>query len=271
VPADVDTSPHAENGSYDQLEPLLGVRFVDRSLLRSALTHPSYANEHPEDPIEHNERLEFLGDSVLGMIVARTLYQRFPEMPEGRLTEWRAHLVCGPTLSKVARTIDLGDWLRLGRGEEQTGGRDREGNLERVYEAVVGALYLDQGLDVTRAFVLRTLESEFDSLEDGVDALNPKGALQELTQRLSQRRVEAGEAINGRPEYVLLSESGPDHAREFEVEVLIDGESLGRGHGASKQQAEKEAAAEALAELRTRLESDDEGRGQQVAEREGGA
>jgi ribonuclease-3 len=275
MPADVGDPTVADEGSYDELELLLGVRFKDASLLRTALTHPSYANEHPEDPTGDNERLEFLGDSVLGMIVARTLYQRFPVVSEGRLTEWRSQLVCGPTLSRVARTISLGEWLRLGRGEEQTGGRRREGNLERVYEAVVGALYLDQGLDETRPFVLQTLESEFDALEDGPDALNPKGALQELVQQLAQESAEATDnpmsGYGGRPDYVLLSESGPDHTRVYEVEVLIDGESLGQGGGASKQQAEKEAAAQALAVLRLRLEQSDSGRGQQVTEREGGA
>ncbi|MBT5774325.1 MAG: ribonuclease III [Dehalococcoidia bacterium] len=281
VPAEVDESTVSDQRSIEELASHLGVRFQDLGLLRAGLTHPSYANEHPEDPTGDYERLEFLGDSVLGMIVARTLYQWFPGAPEGRLTEWRSHLVCGPTLSRVARSLSLGEWLRLGRGEEQTGGRGREGNLERVYEAVVGALYLDQGLDETRSFVLRTLESEFDALEAGPDALNPKGALQELVQRLAQELADsstdrtASEPMSGRPEYALLSESGPDHAREFEVEVLINGESLGQGGGASKQQAEKEAAAEALAVLRTRLKQIDRGRAEssgdwQVAEREGG-
>ncbi len=282
VPAEVDDSTVAGKRSIEELASYLGVRFQDLGLLRAGLTHPSYANEHPEDPTGDYERLEFLGDSVLGMIVARTLYQWFPGAPEGRLTEWRSHLVCGPTLSRVAQSLSLGEWLRLGRGEEQTGGRGREGNLERVYEAVVGALYLDQGLDETRSFVLRTLESEFDALEDGPDALNPKGALQELVQRLAQELADsstdrtASEPMSGRPEYALLSESGPDHAREFEVEVLINGESLGQGGGASKQQAEKEAAAQALAVLRTRLKQIDSDRAEssgesQVAEREGGA
>jgi ribonuclease-3 len=278
--AEVDDSTVADERSIEELESYLGVRFQDLGLLRAGLTHPSYANEHPEDPTGDYERLEFLGDSVLGMIVARSLYQWFPGAPEGRLTEWRSHLVCGPTLSRVARSLSLGEWLRLGHGEEQTGGRVREGNLERVYEAVVGAIYLDQGLEETRSFVLRTLESEFDALEDGPDALNPKGALQELVQRLAPELAEAadssidrmaGEPMSGRPEYVLLSEGGPDHSREFEVEVLINGESLGQGGGASKQQAEKEAAAQALTVLRTHLKQIDSDRGQQVAEREGGA
>lgn len=233
-----------------ELESRLHVSFSDSSLLRTALTHPSYANEHPEDATEDNERLEFLGDAVLGMIVARTLYQRFPEVSEGRLTEWRAYLVCGPTLSRVARSMDLGRWLRLGRGEDQTGGRDREGNLERAYEAAVGAIYLDRGLDASRTFVRETLAEDLERLETSPEALNSKGALQELVQQLESPEHDPG----SRPEYVLLAETGPDHQRHYEVAVEVEGEVLGRGAGASKQQAEKEAAAQALAVLRVRLD-----------------
>jgi ribonuclease-3 len=239
---------------FADLERRIGRSFADPTLLLTALTHPSFANEHPEDPTEHNERLEFLGDAVLGMIVARTLYQRFPEVTEGRLTEWRAYLVCGPTLARVAAGLGLGGWLRLGRGEDQTGGRDREGNLERAYEAVVGAIYLDGGLDAARSFVRATLAAELATLETSPDALNPKGALQELVQQLGA----PGEEATARPEYVLIAETGPDHQRHYEVAVEIDGEVLGRGAGASKQQAEKEAAAEALTRLRARLDDTDE-------------
>lgn len=233
------------------LEQHIGVDFEDRSLLQTALTHPSFANEHPDDAVGDNERLEFLGDAVLGMIVARTLYQRFPELQEGRLTEWRSHLVCGPTLAKIAGGIGLGGWLRLGRGEELTGGREREGNLERAYEAVVGAIYLDAGLPASRTFVRDTLADELETLETSPDALNPKGALQELVQPL-------GSVKDDRPDYVLLDESGPDHQRHYEVAVEIDGEVLGTGAGASKQQAEKEGAAQALAALRARLDQNGE-------------
>ena len=233
------------------LEQHIGVDFEDRSLLQTALTHPSFANEHPDDAVGDNERLEFLGDAVLGMIVARTLYQRFPELQEGRLTEWRSHLVCGPTLAKIAGGIGLGGWLRLGRGEELTGGREREGNLERAYEAVVGAIYLEAGLPASRTFVRDTLADELETLETSPDALNPKGALQELVQPL-------GSVKDDRPDYVLLDESGPDHQRHYEVAVEIDGEVLGTGAGASKQQAEKEGAAQALAALRARLDQNGE-------------
>jgi ribonuclease-3 len=254
VPAETDAAPEAAaHGDLADLEARIDIAFNDAALLRTALTHPSFANEHPEDPTDHNERLEFLGDAVLGMIVARALYQRFPDVPEGKLTEWRAFLVCGPTLARVATALDLGRWLRLGRGEDQTGGRTREGNLERAYEAFVGAVYLDQGLPAARAFVRSSLAEEFATLEQSPDDLNPKGALQELVQRLHPEDEGAS-----RPEYVLVSETGPDHQRHYEVAVHVDGEALGQGAGGSKQQAEKEAAAEALSALRARLEDADE-------------
>jgi ribonuclease III len=235
--------PDESRATLAALEERLGLRFNDIELLRAALTHPSYANEHPEDPSPTNERLEFLGDAVLGAIVADTLYRRFEEVQEGRLTEWRAHLVCGPTLSRIAtEQLSLGRWLRLGRGEEQTGGREREGNLERAYEAVVGAIYLDQGLAGAERFVERTLGEEIDELSRDPDVLNPKGALQQLSQEFL-----------GRPEYVVTREYGPEHDRLFTVEARLGGETLGRGSGTSKQEAEKQAAREALPRLRVKL------------------
>jgi ribonuclease-3 len=229
--------------NHEQLaQSLLGLRFNDPGLLRVALTHPSYANEHPDQGHETNERLEFLGDAVLGLIVARKLYADYPEVEEGRLTEWRAQLVCGPTLSRVSTRLGLGDVLLLGRGEEATGGRSREGNLERVFEALVGAIMLDQGLDAARTFALRALAEEIEELDADPGILNPKGALQQLVQ-----------GMFGRPQYVTTAEEGPEHARSFTIEARIDGETVGTGRGSSKQQAEKEAAREALAVIRERL------------------
>ncbi len=225
------------------LESALQVAFRDRTLLLTALTHPSFANEHPQDSTPTNERLEFLGDAVLGTIVAEALYARFPDLQEGRLTEWRAALVCGPTLSRVATdVIALGPWLRLGRGEEHTGGREREGNLERAYVAIVGAVYLDQGLEAARAFVERTLGAEFDALARDPGILNPKGTLQQITQ----------DSL-GRPEYVIVDQEGPEHDRRYTVDVLLGGESLGRGRAGTKQEAEKEAARQALPKVRALL------------------
>lgn len=225
----------------EQLQRALGVRFADAALLRAAVTHPSYANEHPAEQLATNERLEFLGDAVLGMVVAEALYGRYPEVEEGRLTEWRSQLVCGPTLSRVSAGLRLGDALLLGRGEESTGGRVREGNLERAYEALVGAVMLDQGLERARTFVLTTLAGELAAIDRDPAVLNPKGALQQLAQ---------GEF--GRPQYVTVAESGPDHDREFTIEVHIDGETVGRGTARSKQQAEKDAARQAIDTLRRR-------------------
>ena len=241
VTAEPASTSHASD-SLTSLEARLGVSFHDRGLLLAALTHPSYANEHPSDPAPTNERLEFLGDAVLSLVVAETLYQRFPDVQEGRLTEWRSHVVQGPTLARVAGAqVDLGPALRLGRGEEQTGGRERDGNLERAYEAIIGALYLDQGLEAARGFIARTLGEEFDRLADEAAVLNAKGALQELAQD-----------GRGRPEYVVVSQDGPDHSRRFEVEVRIGGEALGRGAGNSRQEAEKQAALQALQLLHSR-------------------
>ena len=220
------------------LQERIGILFRDQALLLTALTHSSYANEHPEEESGTNERLEFLGDAVLGLLVAEALYEQFPDQEEGRLTEWRAQLVMGPTLARVAETLDLGAELRLGRGEEATGGRLRERNLERVYEALVGALMLDRGLEVARDFVQRTLQEELDGLDGDQEVVNSKGALQQLTQ---------GESA--RPEYLTVAEHGPEHAREFSVEVHIDGRVVGRGRGGSKQLAEKSAAREALETL----------------------
>jgi len=226
------------------LQKRLDVTFVRPELLLAAVTHPSYSNEHPEDPTPTNERLEFLGDAVLGVIVAEALYSRFPHVQEGRLTEWRSALVCGPTLSRVATdVIALGPWLRLGRGEEQTGGRDREGNMERAYEAIVGAVYLDRGLEAAREFVERTLGAEFAALERDPGVLNPKGTLQQLAQ----------DAM-GRPDYVVIEQEGPEHDRRFTVDVILDGQPLGRGRAGTKQEAEKEAARQALPRVRALME-----------------
>lgn len=228
---------------HEQLaQAQLGIEFEDPALLRVALTHPSYANEHPDEAHDTNERLEFLGDAVLGLIVAEKLYADYPEIEEGRLTEWRAQLVCGPTLARVSTRLGLGDLLLLGRGEEATGGRTREGNLERVFEALIGAIMLDRGLPAARAFALRALAEEIDELDADPGILNPKGALQQLVQ-----------GILGRPQYVTTAEEGPEHARRFTIEARIEGEVVGTGTGSSKQQAEKEAARKALAVIRERL------------------
>ena len=229
-----------------ELQRQIAVQFADEGLLRTALTHSSYANEHPDDAPETNERLEFLGDAALGLVVAESLYSSYPQEAEGQLTEWRAQLVMGPTLARISEGLGLGSALLLGRGEEATGGRERDGNLERAYEALLGALLLDQGLEAVRAFVERTLAAEFDAIAAGEAVLNPKGELQQLTQGESER-----------PEYVVVEQQGPEHRRTFTVEVRLGDEAVGSGSGASKQLAEKQAARTALATLRARARHDD--------------
>ncbi|MDP6605315.1 MAG: ribonuclease III [Dehalococcoidia bacterium] len=221
------------------LQERIGVCFRDESLLLLALTHPSYANEHPDEAGGNNERLEFLGDAALGFIVAEALYESFPDEEEGRLTEWRSQLVMGTTLAGVATALDLGAALRLGRGEEGTGGRERSRNLERVYEALIGAILIDRGVDGAREFILETMSGEFARLHADPAVVNPKGALQQLAQ-----------GDRGRPEYVTVEETGPEHARRFTVEVRVGSETLGSGVGPSKQTAEKAAARQALQALR---------------------
>ena len=231
--------------SLRDAQQALGVAFADESLLRLALTHSSYANEHACAG-GTNERLEFLGDAVLGLVIAEWLYERFPGVEEGDLTLWRAHLVQGPTLARAAARLGLGRWLLLGRGEEATGGRERGGNLAHAYEAVVGAIKLDRGPgggpEGARRFIERTLAGELAALQTDPAELNPKGTLQQLC-----------EGRYGRPQYVTIEERGPDHRREFAIEVRVGDEVLGRGAGGSKQEAGKAAARAAVRRLRDRL------------------
>lgn len=229
----------------DDLARRLGHSFVDPSLLSTALRHRSWCVEHPGH--ESNERLEFLGDAVLGMVVAAELYLRHPDLPEGRLTEARKSVVSSSALAPVARDLGLGDELELGRGEDQTGGRQKPSLLENALEAVVGAVYLDGGLAAAHAFVLRHL---VDAIERSAD--NPGDDHKSRLQELAARRTLPP------PRYEVRAE-GPDHAKQFFATVSIDGSVRGQGSGRSKKQAEQEAASVALAELG--LPADDNGSG----------
>ena len=222
--------------ALNTLQAALGITFRDAMLLRRALVHSSYVNENPGCEYGDNERLEFLGDAVGDLIAAEYLYERFPTWPEGELTALRASLVRSETLALFAAQVGLGQHLWLGRGEEKGGGRVRAGLLGDAFEALLAALYLDQGLEVTRRFLRPLLESETNALVAGDQGLNAKGRLQEWAQG----------TLQATPGYHTVEESGPDHAKFFTVEVWVHGQVLARGEGRSKQAAEEAAAKAAL-------------------------
>ena len=221
------------------LEERLGYSFRNRVLLETALTHSSYANENRASGIVCNERLEFLGDSVLGVTVADFLYRHFPDMPEGRMTRLRAELVCEQSLHRVALELHLGDYLRLGKGEEHNGGRGRASILSDAVEAVIAAMYLDAGMETAAGFIHRCLLDDVRAIETPTFT-DYKTSLQELVQRHS------GQVLS----YELVGEEGPDHAKTFRVQVCLNGDPIGRGTGRTKKEAEQAAAANALEALR---------------------
>jgi ribonuclease-3 len=224
-----------ERESPQELAQRLSLDFNDYLLLSRALTHRSYLNEHPE-ALEDNERLEFLGDAVLDFLVGAWLYNRFPEMAEGALTRLRSALVRTEQLADFARQLKLGDAMRLGRGEDESGGRERPALLCATYESLVGAYYLDKGILAVSEFVEPMLESVAEQLLNTGKTHDPKSRLQEWTQSKGE----------GAPIYRTVSAIGPDHAKVFEVEVLIHERVYGRGMGHSKQAAAKSAARQAL-------------------------
>jgi len=217
----------------------MGYPFKEESLLRLALTHPSVAHES-SGPIQHNQRLEFLGDAVLSLVLTRELYDRFPTLGEGPLTKARAQLVNRRTLAEEARRLALGTHLVLSHGEETTGGRERPSALADAYEALLGAIFLDGGFEAARTFILRRFLDGFGELTELPSLENPKGDLQEILQ------ADSAEA----PQYELTAVSGPDHDRVFECAVSHGDVELGRGSGKSKKAAESAAALAALEVLR---------------------
>lgn len=221
-----------------ELQVRLGHSFRDESLLRLALTHPSVAHE-ANTPMPHNQRLEFLGDSVLGLVLSRDLYEKFPDADEGLLTKSRAKLVNAAALAEHGRALGLGAHLILSRGEENTGGRDRASALADAFEALLGAVFMDGGIDAARKFVLREFAADFEELVLPTGIENPKGDLQELLQAKSPVA----------PVYELISAEGPDHERIFICAVRHDGVELARGSGKSKKAAESDAALAALRKL----------------------
>jgi ribonuclease-3 len=225
---------------WNDCQKKLGISFRQQSLLEQAFVHSSYSNENPDFAWPNNERLEFLGDAVLNFIVTEKLYEEFPQLPEGELTELRASLVCRDTLAELACSLKLGEWLMLGRGEEANGGRAKTSNLANAMEALVGALYLDQGLAKARKFILRQLKPELEKIKEGKTTPNYKSLVQELVQ--GQKRPT--------PVYRLVEAIGPNHSKQFTAEIIVEGEALGRGTGRSKKIAESLAAKSAWEKLR---------------------
>ena len=223
-------------------ESRLGVVFRNHALLEQALVHGSHINETRASETEGNERMEFLGDAVLGMIIAEELYSSMPTDVEGKLTATRSALVRRETLADTARGLGLGMCLRLGRGEEASGGRDKPKNLADVFEAIIGAVYLDQGYGVARALVLRLLGPRIEAARSHGTAPNCKALLQEYLQAHDEPL----------PRYRTVEAAGPDHDREFTVEVTVRGHPLATGTGRSKKTAEATAACTALTQLRAK-------------------
>jgi ribonuclease-3 len=226
-----------------QAETICNLTFSDKALLQRALTHRSYINENPDHPLEDNERLEFLGDAVLDFITAEYLYHHFPEMAEGRLTNLRSALVRTERLAQFASQLELGSCLLLGRGEEESGGRERLAILCDAFEAIVGALYLDQGIESARQFIYQVIEPALQEILDEETDKDFKSRLQEMAQ--SHYRLT--------PTYRTVKEEGPDHAKKFTVEALIGHKTYGRGIGLSKQTAAQAAAEEAISRLEQEL------------------
>lgn len=219
------------------LETAIGYTFTNLSLLQNAVTHSSYANERYRNSLMSNERLEFLGDSILGMVVAEHLYRNFPDRPEGELTRMRADMVCEKTLARVADRIHLGDHLLLGHGEEQGGGRKRESILADAVESVIAACFLDGGMPAARELIGRFILSEVPVTR--MHNVDYKTTLQELVQQKKNQILA----------YTPAGESGPDHEKVFWVQVSLNGTVVGQGSGTSKKRAEQDAARQAIEKL----------------------
>ncbi len=221
------------------LEEKISYRFSDSQLLQKAMVHASRANEKKGKKVEHNERLEFLGDAVLQLVVSEYLYKEYPKVDEGTLTKMRASVVNEQVLAQAADQIDLGQYIQLGKGEERSGGRHRPSLLADTMEALIGALFLDSGLEITRQFILSRLSHSLDAVESGKYRRDYKTTLQELIQKESGRSLQ----------YHMIAQHGPDHDKEFDVQVESNGTILGTGTGKTKKDAEQAAAKEALSVL----------------------
>ncbi|MBE6720700.1 MAG: ribonuclease III [Ruminococcaceae bacterium] len=217
----------------NSLEQKIEYSFKNRDYLEEALTHSSYANEN-SGSMPCNERMEFLGDAVLSIISAKYLFNKFPQMPEGRLTKLRSSLVCTQSLSQFAKEIDLGSYLKMGKGERASGGSERPSVLEDAFESLIAAIYLDGGMEEAERFVLRFLSREVENHHSNFH--DYKSLLQEIIQQNPDETLT----------YTVVGTSGPDHDKRFDVELKLNSNIIGRGHGTSKKNAEQLAAKEAL-------------------------
>lgn len=222
------------------LEKTLNIEFNNKTLLQTALTHRSYLNEHPEYKGESNERLEFLGDAILEFITSHHLFNSFPNLPEGQLTVFRSAVVSTKTLAKVAKSLNLGQFLFMAKGEEDGGGRSNPTLLANTVETIIGAIFLDQGLKPTQDFIKKNILILLPQIIKSGAYKDPKSKLQELVQ----------ERFKTPPIYKIIKEEGPDHAKLFTVTVFVNSKELSQGTGASKQEAEEDAAQKALEKMR---------------------
>lgn len=227
----------------EMFQEKLGYHYTSHGLLEEALTHSSYVNEHRGQQMKDNERLEFLGDAILDLIISEYLFKKYPDMPEGDLSKIRASIVCEGSLAKVAKKIDLGSYILLGKGEEMTGGRERASIMADAFEAVTGSLFLDGGFDEAKAFLTQTLVADVE-LTEHIETLytDYKTLLQEVFQKTSPLPIH----------YEVVAEEGPDHDKHFSVEVYHGKKCLGQGIGKSKKEAEQDAAKKALDEYSDR-------------------
>ncbi len=219
--------------TVEELQRRIGYTFSNKDLLIQAITHSSFSNEQRINKAEHYERLEFLGDAVLELVCSEYLFFHYPEEPEGKLTKLRASTVCEPSLAFCARDLEIGKFLRLGKGEEATGGRDRESIIADVMEAIVGAIFLDRGIEEAKKYINKFILAD---LEDKQLFFDSKTHLQELLQRDLKKEFH----------YELLDETGPEHEKTFSVAVIVEDEAIGKGTGRTKKAAEQQAAYEAL-------------------------
>jgi ribonuclease-3 len=220
-------------------EKIIGYRFRNKLLLNQALIHKSYANEKNMGRLSHNERLEFLGDSVLGIIISHTLYNDYPAEDEGVLTRYKSQLVSGDTLAKIAKHIQIGEYILLGRGEEASGGRRHVSNLMCAVEALIGAIYLDGNIKPAYNFIRRVFHSEIQLVKEGKGAKDYKSIFQQVVLK----------RFKTTPSYRILSEIGPDHKKHFIVEAIVSGKRYGIGSGSNKKSAEQASAKEALSAI----------------------